>query len=216
MGSGNMFDRGRYKDPHKKKQMETQNRLKGWRIMGRLRCREYGFLLTATKNQQLKNEMSSYFMGRQDQVYPPEYNSHVFMSSYNSENIIEYPLTAIKLDEPECNHIEKPITKLVLLLASISLSTPKEIVHGKKDFQREGVHTMFDTKILRHIRVVLDITKRKNITSALLWTYTEQHLIETGCGGDIFAQPDKTLDVCTSLTRIWEYLLYSSWQCNQP
>ena len=64
--------------------------------------------------------------------------------------------------------IEKTIAKVSLLLACTSLSTPKKIIHIPKEFKGEGVQTIFENHMIKHISVMIVNTNRKNMISDIL------------------------------------------------
>ena len=98
---------------------------------------------------------------------------------------LEYPLPALTLEKKDCNNIISSILSGGLPRIGVCKKMARALVYLPTKFQGLGVHDLYISQGLSHIKVLLDSIWQRTTTGRLLTTTIEYLKIEVGLRGSI-------------------------------
>ena len=113
---------------------------------------------------------------------------------------LEYPLAATTFSEDELTSILAPALLSGLPSSGLCRTFPRAILYGPPQVQGLGVHNLYHTQGIRHVKDILDQTWRNTPSAKLLIANMESMKLDAGLGGSLFEQANPILWLTTSNT----------------
>ena len=101
---------------------------------------------------------------------------------------LEYPLAATTLKATELRGIFAPALKAGLQASGFGYSFPRAILYGPYSAQGLGMHNLYHTQSIRHIKDIVDQTWRHTPSEKYLTLTLEAIKLEAGTEGHLFEQ----------------------------
>lgn len=115
---------------------------------------------------------------------------------------LEYPLPATTLTREECLYIMRPLCQAGLPAMGINRNLPTELVWGPLRAQGLGLHHLYVTQGIEHLKVLVTRgTLREDITGSLIRLSVEQMKVELGLSGSLFLHDPRPM--ATAMTPCW-------------
>ena len=118
-------------------------------------------------------------------------------------------MSATKLSENQCKHIESPSLKVALQTSGVASNFPIYILNGPVEYMGMGGNSLYQTKCTKHIRILLDHGEAKKITGKQLISIVERHKMKIGTGSSLFSNSYNIFKHCTANTWVahtWKYM----------
>ena len=94
-------------------------------------------------------------------------------------------MSATKLSENQCKHIESPEIKVSLQISGVASSLPRDILNGTLEQMVMDGKSLYETQGTKHIIILMDHDEAATITGKQLIAIEEIKKMEIGTGSPL-------------------------------
>ena len=121
---------------------------------------------------------------------------------------LEYPLAATTFSQQELSSIIAPALTSGLPSCGLCRSFPRAILYGPPSTQGLGIHNLYHTQNIRHIKDIIEQTWKNSPSAKLLQANLESLRLDAGISGNLFTSDIPIPWVTTKNTIVYQTLIF--------